>query len=191
MGIIAGVLAIIDLAVYVLAILGRSYYFGRLRTPTVPNRASWFIWAAIGWIIVFSYHQTGATDTIWFPLAYALGFSIIAVLSIRHGEGGMNWVDGLCLTSAALAAFGWWWYNSPQVALIASLGIETFGSIPTIAKSWKDPSKESKFAWTTCFLASIANLFALNFETASFWVIIYPVYVLILNGVITAQLYRR
>jgi len=191
MGILAGILATIDLAVYILAIFGLTYYIGKLRKRTVPNRVSWMIWAGIGWIVVFSYHETGATDTIWFPIVYAVGFTVIALLSIRYGEGGFNWMDGVCLTGALVAGFGWWWFRSPEIALVASLGIETFAAIPTIAKSWKDPSRESKFAWTACFLASIANLLAVDPQSATFWIVFFPAYMLVLNGLIAAPLYRR
>ena len=134
-GIFAGILALIDIAIYVAAIFGRAWYLGKLKVATVPNRASWLIWSAIGWTIVLSYHQAGATDTIWFPLAYAVGFTVIALLSLRYGEGGLNWVDVVCLGGAVLAGLGWWWFGSPEIALAASLAIETFGSIPTIIKA--------------------------------------------------------
>ena len=191
MGITAGLFALADFVFYIFAIYGRDYRLRHIEEKTVPNRATWFIWAAIGVITAASYHASGATDTVWFPVAYAVGFTAIALLSIKYGEGGFNWTDGLCVTGAALAGFGWWYFDSPQVALFASLVIETFAGIPTILKSWREPEKESKLAWTLSMFASVANICAINWLSATFWVILFPVYILVLNSLITAPLYLK
>ena len=191
MGVTAGGFALADFVFYIFAIFGRDYLLRPIAEKTVPNRATWFIWASIGVITAASYHASGATDTIWFPVAYAVGFSAIALLSIRYGEGGFNLTDGFCLIGAALAGFGWWWFKSPEVALFASLVIETLAAIPTILKSLKEPEKESKLSWTLAMCASVANILALNWLSATFWVIAFPVYILVLNALITIPLYSK
>ncbi|MEK7509301.1 MAG: hypothetical protein AAB605_01155 [Patescibacteria group bacterium] len=193
MGITAAVLALADIVIYILAIYGRDYLFRRLPKEkwTVPNRATWLILAGIGILIAISYKETGATDTVWLPMAYAFGFSTVALLSLKHGEGGHTILDLICLVGAGLAALVWWKYDSPGLPLTIGLLMETFAATPTIKKAWVEPSKESRLAWTLSFLASVANIFALTWETSTFWIILLPVWILILNGLITAPLYLK
>ena len=186
---IAGVFALADITLYILAILGRNYRFRRIQR-TVPNRATWFIWASIGVIIFTSYYAAGATDTLWFPASYAFGFVIIALLSIRYGEGGFEFVDIFCLSGAVISAWAWWKYNSPEMALLGTISMDAFGSIPTIEKSWREPWKENLTAWFLSFIASIANILAINWSTATFAIIIYPIYMFFVLGLITLLLLR-
>lgn len=190
MGIIAGIFAFADIALYILAILGRDYRFRRTQR-TVPNRATWFIWAAVGIILVASYRASGAVDTIWFAAAYALGFVIIAILSIKHGEGGFDFIDIVCVSGAIASAWAWWEYSSPEVALFGTIAMDAFGSIPTIEKSWRKPWTENITAWLLSFIASCANVLAINWDTANFAVVAYPVYMLLIIGLITILLFRH
>lgn len=189
LGIAAGFVALADLLFYIFGIFGRDYKLQKVENVTVPNRATWFIWAAIGIITAMSYKASGATDTVWFPVAYAVGFSVIALLSIKYGEGGFNLTDGLCLMGSILAGLGWWYFRAPEVALAASLLIEALASIPTILKSWREPWKENKLAWSLAVFASVLNVFALDWNEAGFWVILLPLYILTLNALITIPLY--
>src|SRR5712691_6833852 len=161
MGIVAGVFAFADIGLYIIAIFGRDYR-GRRIKKTVPNRATWIIWASVGIILAASYDAAGATDTIWFPIAYALGFIIIAALSIPHGEGGIVLTDLLCLFGAAASAWAWWEFSSPQIALFATISMDAFGAIPTVKKSWREPSKENRLAWSSGFIGSVANVLAID-----------------------------
>jgi hypothetical protein len=80
MGIGAGLLAFVEIAFYIAAIFGRDYRWHQIQ-KTVPNRASWIIWACVGIITAASYDAAGARETIWFAVVYALGFIIVALLS--------------------------------------------------------------------------------------------------------------
>ena len=190
-GVAAGVLALAEFVFYILAMYGRDYRLHRIRVLTTPNRATWLIWAALGIITAVSYWSSGATDTVWFAGAYALGFFVVALLSIKRGEGGFEAADLFCLIGAAVSAWLWWKYNSPETALYATLAIDAFGIIPTLKKSWKRPEGENRLAWTMTTAASALNLLALNWSTATFAIGLYPVYMLVANGLVVAFLYRK
>ncbi|MFA6365385.1 MAG: hypothetical protein WCW78_03215 [Candidatus Paceibacterota bacterium] len=85
-GVLAGLFSIASYVPYIRSILNP-------KGGTKPNRASWFIWAGVSGIIAVSSYASGARETIWVPIGYVIGSSIIALFSIKYGEGGWTPFD--------------------------------------------------------------------------------------------------
>lgn len=179
-GIVAGIFSFSAYLFYIVAIL---------KGTTKPSRATWFIWAVIGIILVASYRATGAEDTIWVPVSEAIAPTIIAILSIKYGVGGTDKTDILCFVGSLFSLVIWWVFDSALIALLTNLAIDFFAAIPTIIKSWKNPKEEDRFAWTLTQTGNLFNLFAI--DRLIFAIAIYPVYTFIIDGLITGILYRK
>jgi len=74
------------------------------------------------------------------------------------------------------------------VALITNLIIDVFALIPTIKKSYLRPEGEDFWAWFGTGTADTINLFAI--EKFTFGVMVYPIYMLILDLIIVILLAR-
>jgi hypothetical protein len=94
----AGVISLAGFLPYVVAILRRK---------ARPNRATWIIWTTVGGLLFASYDASAGGAARWVPLSDALGPATIAVLSLRHGEGGFTRFDLGCLALAAGSVVGW------------------------------------------------------------------------------------
>ena len=108
LGISAGILSFLAFVPYIIA---------TLRGSNRPNRATWIIWAVLGFILLGSYKAAGATDTLWLTVGNVVAFSAVVLISFKYGEGGWKLLDISCLTLAALGIFLWWYYSSPLLAL--------------------------------------------------------------------------
>lgn len=179
LGIFAGIFSFSAYVFYIVAII---------KGTTKPSRATWFIWAFIGLVLALSYDASGAENTIWVPVSEAIAPTIIALLSIKYGVGGADKIDFLAFVGSVISLILWWIFNSPLIALVSNLAIDFFAALPTVKKSWTTPSDEDRFAWTITSVGNIFNLFAI--DKFVFAVIIYPVYTIIIDGIITAELYR-
>lgn len=190
-GIIAGILS---------AIAWLIYNIGILKKETRPNRATWSILTFLGILILFSYYDGGARETIWVTLAYVFGPMITAILAIfYYGEGGWTSFDKKCLLAVSVCFVVWLIsrFYFPQITLVvllASLTIDLIGLMPTIKKSWNEPKFENPPAWFFESASSLLNLlavttWALTLESVSIW--IYPVYLSLINIVITTILFTR
>ena len=177
-GIIAGGLALIDFVLYDISII---------RGKTRPNRATWFILSIVGIIIFSSYYSLGARDTLWMPLAYTIGPVVAFILSIKMGEGGWTTFDKVCLLGAGVSIILWWQTGSALVALLTNIVIDMFGLLPTVKKSYLNPASEEFFPWFVTVIACIFNIFAIQAWEFNVWV--YPIYMLLINGVIAWLLY--
>ena len=164
-GVAAGVVALLALVPYLVTI-----WQGKTR----PNRATWWIWTSVSFVIVVSYHSSGASNTIWLPACVAVCHLLIAIVSLKYGEGGWNRFDRACLLGAGISLLLWWRFNSPLIALLINIVIDFLGSLPTIRKSYYEPETEALLPWMIFLTASILNLFAI--EHWSFALLIYPFY---------------
>jgi len=180
LGIVAGIIAFIAYIVYIKAIL---------KGESKPNRATWFIWTFVGLVLATSYYFSGAHNTIWVPFMEFLGPLTIAILSIKYGEGGVrSKLDLVCFVGAIISLILWFAFNSPVVALVTNLVIDVFALIPTIKKSYLRPEGEDFWAWFGTGTADTINLFAI--EKLTFGVMVYPIYMLVLDLIIIILLAR-
>ncbi len=174
LGVIAGIIAFLAYIVYVVSIF---------RGKSKPNRATWWIWAFMGLILALSYKFSGASNTVWVPYVEFLGPLSIAILSIKYGEGGLtDKTDLLCLFGAVISVILWIIFDSPVVALVTNLAIDSFAIVPTIKKSYLRPEGEDFWAWFGTGLADSLNMFAV--ERFSFAILLYPIYMLVSDLII-------
>lgn len=152
-GVCAGIFSLLGFVPYIITIL---------QGKTKPNRASWSIWASLGIILAVSNYSAGARETMWLLTAYAVCQITIAILSLKCGEGGWNTFDQTCLLGAAVSIILWWIYNSPLIAILISIAIDSLGALPTIKKSYYQPETEDLFSWLMFWTAGTFNICALT-----------------------------
>lgn len=179
-GKVAGVVSLAAFVPYVIAIL---------RGKTQPNRATWIIWAVVGFMLAASYYTSGANHTIWVPVSYVIGPFVIAILSIKYGVGGWNRLDKYCLIGAGTSVVLWWMFSSPLIALCINLFIDFLGALPTIRKAYQEPKSEDRTAWALSSIGVFTNLFAIEHWT--FAIYVYPAYMFIAIGLITTLIFTR
>ncbi|MEK7540009.1 MAG: hypothetical protein AAB558_02060 [Patescibacteria group bacterium] len=165
------------------------YILAMRRGKTHPSRAGWWIWTGVGFMLLLTSYSTGTRDGIWVPLAYVVGPLVVALYSFKHGEGGWEFSDKLCLLLAATSIFIWWSTGSAELALAASLVADTSGAWPTLKKAYLDPAGEDRTAWGIWFPANTLNLLAVHHWTPILWA--YPVYMVVASGLISACVFFR
>lgn len=174
-GIVAGILSFFAYPVYIRDIL---------RGETKPSKVTWWILALLNAALAASYYASGARDTIWIPISYTVGFSVIAFLSLKYGEGSWQRSDWICLGGAVVSLVLWWLLNSAQIALYLIIITDFIGLAPTIYKTLKRPWTESRSSWIIATIASALNVVAIEHWTPA--ISLYPLYVVITNSLITA-----
>lgn len=172
-GITAGALALADYF---------FYYISIVRGQTRPSSTTWIILTIVGVLIAASYKESGAGNTLWFALAYVAGPLIIALLSIKYGYAKWTKVDFFCLGMAGISVVIWWLSKDPLLVLLINIFIDFIGLLPTMIKSYRDPLSEAVFPWFITVFASALNLLAI--EAWMFSIAVYPVYMIIANGLI-------
>ena len=69
------------------------YVRDTLRGATRPHRGTWLIWSVLAIVVCFSQRADGASWSLLMAAAQAILTSLVFVLAIRRGEGGMSTGD--------------------------------------------------------------------------------------------------
>lgn len=181
LGMFAGLLLIPTTIVYIRSIL---------QGETKPNRVTWWILALITVVVVLSSYSAGARETLWLPVAYALGYICIGIFSIRYGDGPftLSTLDRVALVGGIASAIAYVIAQSPLVALFLSALSEFIALTPTAVKSYTNPETESRTAWIIGTTASFINLLAIG--TWSLGIAAYPIWIFLSNLIIVYFLIR-
>src|SRR3989344_3740160 len=108
-GTVAGIISFGAYIIYIISIL---------KGETRPSRATWWILTIVGGVTGISYYFSGAVDSIWVPVADVFGIFIVAILSIKYGEGGLNTFDVSCFIVSMFGLLLWYIFKNPVIALI-------------------------------------------------------------------------
>src|SRR3989344_3715040 len=127
LGISAGIISFVAYVPYVISIIKKE---------TKPSRSSWWIWSLIGFLILISYYSVGARFTIWVPVVFFICPLLVAILSIKFGEGSsLRKIDKICLLGAFIGLFFWFLFKSAVLALCINIFIDFLGFLPTFKKT--------------------------------------------------------
>ncbi len=182
----------IGLAAGLIGVMGYVPYVRDIaRRAARPDRASWGIWS-VQYVLLFGTQLAGhAAAALWLPGLQLLGVLVVAVLSVKYGEGRFTRRTALLLAGVGLALALWYVTRNGTVALCLSLAIETAGIVPTAYKAYKDPASETLTMWLSVVLAALLGVAAVQ-PGASLALYIYPVTLAIINmSVVAAQLLGR
>jgi hypothetical protein len=165
------------------------YIITTLQGKTKPNRATWWVWGINGSVLCLGNLAAGADYTM-LPLICAVVAQLcVAILSIKHGEGGWNRFDRKCLIASGISFLLWRILNYDIIAIILPLLIDILAALPTLKKSYYKPETEDLLTYA---LYTVGGLFTvLAIQDWSFEIAITPLYVLLINAVLVILLTRH
>lgn len=161
-----------------------------LKKETVPNTVSWWIWAAVGTMLLWTYHDLGGQNAAGIGIAMGalVGQIVVAMLALRYGKGGATRMDVLCLAGAVCAGLVWWLTTFALLPHLLILVIDFFGWLPTFKKTLREPRSENTLSWLLWTLGACMALW--GFEEQEFVTLLYPLYIAITDGIVLFVLLR-
>lgn len=149
---------------------------------TKPERASWFIWAVLGFISFFSQFAKGAAWSLIMTGAQAVGDLSIFLLAIKYGLGGLNKRDIAGLMGAAAGLILWGLTGEAAIALFIVIFIDAIGAILTVVKTYENPSTETVSSWVLTFLGGFFACVAVG--SANLILLAFPFYICLASAAI-------
>lgn len=159
------------------------YIIEIVRGKTKPRIVSWFTWSVLTGIACAASFADGQVPSGVLMLAATIETVLIVVLGLKHGDRKFEKFDLYCLSGAMVGLLLWLIFNSPSIAVLATVTIDLIGAAPTLRHCWEKPHEETWLAYT---LAAIGG--GITLLIAGSWAptaIAYPLYILVINIVMT------
>jgi hypothetical protein len=180
LGLAAGVIGVFDTIPYVR---------DTLRGSTRPHRGTWLIWGVLAVVVSLSQYADGASWSLVMAGVQAVLTSLIFVLSIRRGEGGVSPVELTMIAIASAGVAGWIVADEPIVATVCVVAADLIGAALMVPKTYRDPESETLVTFAFASLGGALAAGAVGAVDVS--LLLYPVYYCVINGAIALLIWER
>jgi len=180
LGVLAGLVGIGDTIPYVR---------DTLRGATRPHRGTWLIWSVLAMVVCLSQRADGASWSLLMVGTQAVLTSLIFLLAIDRGEGGMSRSDAILIAIASGGVIGWILADEPIIATGCVVVADLIGATMKIPKTYRDPDSETL---ATFAFASLSGMLAAGAVGAlDLSLLLYPVYFFLVNGAMAIFIHHR
>ena len=162
----------------------RDILKGRAR----PRIITWSIWAFLAGVMTVSALQTGEISSAVLSAQGFVGCSVIVLLGWRQGSQKIGRLDIASLAGAVVGLIALTLLQNPTVALVLSVAIDAIAFAPTLKHAWTDPDEEPLASYALNVGASSLAAVAAMAAGAGFVGLIYPIYSVLFNSIMTTLL---
>jgi len=180
LGVLAGVVGVADTIPYVR---------NTVRGLTRPHRGTWLIWGVLAIVVCLSQRADGASWSLIMAGVQAVLTSVIFVLSIRHGEGGLSPTEAVMIALAGGGVIGWIVADEPVIATACVVAADLIGAAMMVPKTYRDPGSETLVTFAFASLGGLLAAGAVGAPDLS--LLLYPVYYCLVNGAIVVLIHHR
>lgn len=146
-----------------LAIAGNLPYVWQIVRGSVrPHPYTWFVWTIVSGTVLFGMLAKGAGVGA-LPVAVAELFTIIIFLfSLKYGFRGITRTDTYFLVAALAGLIPWALTKDPTLSVVVAVGIDLIAFVPTLRKTWAQPSSETPVLYGANVLRHALGLLSLE-----------------------------
>ncbi len=180
LGLAAGAIGVADTIPYVR---------DTLRGVTRPHRGTWLIWGTLAIVVCLSQYADGASWSLIMAAVQAVLTTLIFILSIRRGDGGLSTVELVMIAIASGGVIGWIVADEPLVATACVVAADLIGAAMMVPKTWRDPGSETLVTFAFASLGGALAAGAVGAFDLS--LLLYPVYYCLVNGAIALLIHQR
>ena len=169
----------------IFVLIGGIPYLSDIKNKKVkPHVLSWLGWAFITTLGALAMLAGGSVWAVAILFANAALCLTIALFSIikRAGVWSTGIQDYIFFGIGIIGLILWQVLDMPILALICAIIADFSFGIPTIIKTFKDPSTETPFVWIMATLSGLFSLFAL--QNFSFSESAYPIYLFMFDSIV-------
>jgi hypothetical protein len=166
------------------AFSGVPYIVALLRHQVRPKLVSWAIWTVLAIILTLSALREGQIPSALLSSITIISCGTILILGWRRSTMRITTLDAVCLVGA-LAGLVAYFMLGGVAALIISVAVDALAYIPTLIHGYTDPDEESLASYAYAVAGEALVLGVALLSNATFAGLLYPVYVVVFNGLMT------
>jgi hypothetical protein len=161
-----------------------AYALSTLRGRTRPNRVSWFVWSLAAFVAFSAQlsQHVGLRALMTFMVGFGPLMIFIASFVNKKSYWRVTRFDLVCGALSLFALILWQITGVGNVAIALSIAADVLATIPTVKKSFDEPSSEHSWPFLTGFISS--GLTLLTLKTWSFADGGFALYILMCSALI-------
>ena len=140
-------------------------------------------------VVCLSLHADGASWSLLMAGAQAVLTTLVFLLAIRRGEGGVSAGDLLLMGIAGAGVTGWIVADEPIVATACVVAADLIGATLMLPKTYRDPDSETLATYAFASLSGLLAAGAVGAPDLS--LLLYPVYFCLANGALALFIHHR
>ncbi len=171
----------------VLAIVGNvPYIIDIFRGKVQPHAYTWFVWTVVSAIVFFGQVAKGAGVGAIPTAASGFFTLLIFVLSLKNGFKHITKIDTAFLIFALAGIIPWILTSDPTISVIIAVSIDLIAFMPTLRKTWLEPSTETPLLYGMNVIRHILAL--LSMQTYNIATTLHSIAMLVTNTAMTGLL---
>lgn len=174
----------------ILAFLGNiSYLRDVINKKIKPHPYTWLVWSLVSGVTFFGALQKGAGVGA-IPTGFAEAFTVIIFLySLRYGFSQIKRRDTIFLVITLLGLIPWALTKDPTISVIIVVLIDLVAFVPTITKTWKNPTSETVTLYIMNVCRHVLTLFSI--EAYNVATMLHSISMIIINTIMVCIIYFR
>ena len=180
LGAIAVILAIAQAIPYIIDIF---------KGKTKPHLYTYLIWSIVTALAFLGQFAAGGGPGSWTTGIMAVITIGVLLLCFKYGTADITLLDGVFLIGAIIAIIPWWLTKDPTLSVILATLIDVLAFLPTIRKTYRDPSTETLISYISNLLRHPISIFALTIYSLT--TVIYPAALFVMNAVLVLVIVVR
>lgn len=173
-----------------LAIIGNIPYLRDVVTKKVqPHPYTWLVWTLVSAITFFGQLAKGAGIGAIPTAASEIFTVLIFIFSLQYGFKRIVRIDTLFLVLCLLGLIPWFITKDPTMSVIIAVTIDVIAFIPTLRKTWKNPTSETSILYSMNVARHILALFSL--QTYNIATTLHSIVMIITNTIMTSFIRLR
>ena len=162
------------------ALQAAPYIRDVIRRTTRPHRGTWLIWSLLSVLVLSSQIADGAGWSIIMVATDACLTSVIFLLSLTRGEGGLSRSDLVVIAIAAVGLAAWAVSSNPVIATMFVVFADTLAVGLMLPKTWRDPTSETLALYALESVSGVLSALAVGAVDLS--LLLFPVYFALANA---------
>ncbi len=181
---------IIAVIAAVIAVIGNvPYLFDIIKKRVQPHPYTWLVWTIVSGITFFGGLAKGAGIGA-LPTGVAESFTLIIFLfSLQYGFKQIVKTDTYFLIIALLGLIPWAITRDPTISVVIVVSIDAVAFIPTLRKTWRQPTSETPLLYSMNVLRHGLTLFSL--QAYNIATTLHSIAMIIINSVMTGLIIIR
>ena len=171
----------LGIAIILRLVSGGRYTWGVIIGKARPNPVTWFLWGSTAMVACAAQVDEGVGAQALVTFALGLGPLVVALVATVRGHlrAHLTPFTLICAAITIGGVFLWQITSNATYAILFSILADIAASLPTLRKSYHDPSSEYPLPYFLSMCSMIITLLTIttwNFESYAF-----PLYMLIIN----------